>query len=149
MKKLSKFVSSLLVIIVISNNYIFGTSYIYEKKESYINKESIISTVANPSFTFESYSQVLMEPSTGRILYANNENEKMLPASVTKVMTLLLIMEQIDSGVLDYADTVTCSKNASEMGGSQIWFEEGETLTIDEALKAICVVSANDVVLKL
>lgn len=145
MKKLSKFVSSLLVIIVISNNYIFGTSYIYEKKESYINKESSISTVANPSFTFESYSQVLMEPSTGRILYANNENEKMLPASVTKVMTLLLIMEQIDSGVLDYADTVTCSKNASEMGGSQIWFEEGETLTIDEALKAICVVSANDV----
>lgn len=145
MKKLSKFVSSLLVIIVISNNYIFGTSYIYEKKESYINKESSISTVANPSFTFESYSQVLMEPNTGRILYANNENEKMLPASVTKVMTLLLIMEQIDSGVLDYADTVTCSKNASEMGGSQIWFEEGETLTIDEALKAICVVSANDV----
>lgn len=145
MKKLSKFVSSLLVIIVISNNYIFGTSYIYEKKESYINKESSISTVANPSFTFESYSQVLMEPSTGRILYANNENEKMLPASVTKVMTLLLVMEQIDSGVLDYADTVTCSKNASEMGGSQIWFEEGETLTIDEALKAICVVSANDV----
>lgn len=145
MKKLSKFVSLLLVIIVISNNYIFGTSYIYEKKESYINKESSISTVANPSFTFESYSQVLMEPSTGRILYANNENEKMLPASVTKVMTLLLIMEQIDSGVLDYADTVTCSKNASEMGGSQIWFEEGETLTIDEALKAICVVSANDV----
>ncbi|MGN1012756.1 MAG: D-alanyl-D-alanine carboxypeptidase family protein [Clostridia bacterium] len=145
MKKLSKFVSSLLVIIVISNNYIFGTSYIYEKKESYINKESSISTVANPSFTFESYSQVLMEPSTGRILYANNENEKMLPASVTKVMTLLLIMEQIDSGVLDYADTVTCSKNASKMGGSQIWFEEGETLTIDEALKAICVVSANDV----
>ena len=65
------------------------------------------------------------------------------------MMTLLLIMEQIDSGVLDYADTVTCSKNASEMGGSQIWFEEGETLTIDEALKAICVVSANDVVLKL
>lgn len=145
MKKLSKFVSSLLVIIVISNNYIFGTSYIYEKKESYINKESSISTVANPSFTFESYSQVLMEPSTGRILYANNENEKILPASVTKVMTLLLVMEQIDSGVLDYADTVTCSKNASEMGGSQIWFEEGETLTIDEALKAICVVSANDV----
>lgn len=64
-----------------------------------------------------------------------------------KVMTLLLIMEQIDGGVLDYSDTVTCSKNASEMGGSQIWFEEGEQLTIDEALKAICTVSANDVTL--
>lgn len=62
-----------------------------------------------------------------------------------KVMTLLLIMEQIDGGVLDYSDIVTCSKKASEMGGSQIWFEEGEQITIDEALKAICVVSANDV----
>lgn len=64
---------------------------------------------------------------------------------ITKVMTLLLIMEQIDSGKMSYQDTVTCSANASKMGGSQIWFKEGETLTIDEALKCICVVSANDV----
>ena len=62
-----------------------------------------------------------------------------------KVMTLLLIMEQIDAGVLSYDDMVTCSKKASEMGGSQIWFKEGEQITIDDALKAICVVSANDV----
>lgn len=145
MNKLSKIMIALIIINIISSEYILGASYLYEKKENNSKSESSISTVANPSFTFESYSQVLMEPSTGQILYANNENEKMLPASVTKVMTLLLIMEQIDSGVLDYTDTVTCSKNASEMGGSQIWFEEGETLTIDEALKAICVVSANDV----
>ena len=62
-----------------------------------------------------------------------------------KVMTLLLIMEQIDVGVLSYDDMVTCSKKASEKGGSQIWFKEGEQITIDDALKAICVVSANDV----
>ncbi|MBO5477068.1 MAG: D-alanyl-D-alanine carboxypeptidase [Clostridia bacterium] len=86
-----------------------------------------------------------MEPTTGEILYANNEDEHMLPASVTKVMTMLLIMEQIDSGALSYTDMVTCSKKASEMGGSQIWFKEGEQITVDDALKAICVVSANDV----
>lgn len=145
MNKMSKIVIALILISIINAQYIFGVSYLYEKKNSYSKLESSISTVATPSFTFESYSQVLMEPSTGKILYANNEKEKMLPASVTKVMTILLIMEQIDSGILDYTDTVTCSKKASEMGGSQIWFEEGEQITIDEALKAICVVSANDV----
>lgn len=60
-------------------------------------------------------------------------------------MTLLLTMEQIDSGALKYDDVITCSENASNMGGSQIWFKPGETLTVDECLKAICVVSANDV----
>lgn len=144
MNKLYKILIVLLIVNMLNIQYIFGANYLYEKK-SKDKQESSISTVANPSFTFESEAQILMEPSTGRILYANNENERMLPASVTKVMTLLLIMEQIDSGVLEYTDTVTCSKNAASMGGSQIWFEEGEQLTIDEALKAICVVSANDV----
>lgn len=149
MNKLSKIIVSLIIINILNVNYILGVQYLYKVKNQDGSAQSSISTVANPSFTFESEAQVLMEPSTGEILYANNENEHMLPASVTKVMTLLLIMEQIDGGVLDYSDTVTCSKNASEMGGSQIWFEEGEQLTIDEALKAICTVSANDVVLKL
>lgn len=147
MNKLSKIIVSLIIINILNVNYTLGVQYLYKVKNQDGSAQSSISTVANPSFTFESEAQVLMEPSTGEILYANNENEHMLPASVTKVMTLLLIMEQIDRGVLDYSDTVTCSKNASEMGGSQIWFEEGEQLTIDEALKAICTVSANDVTL--
>ena len=147
MNKLSKIIVSLIIINILNVNYILGVQYLYKVKNQDGSAQSSISTVANPTFTFESEAQVLMEPSTGEILYANNENEHMLPASVTKVMTLLLIMEQIDGGVLDYSDTVTCSKNASEMGGSQIWFEEGEQLTIDEALKAICTVSANDVTL--
>ena len=147
MNKLSKIIVSLIIINILNVNYILGVQYLYKVKNQDGSAQSSISTVANPSFTFESEAQVLMEPSTGEILFANNENEHMLPASVTKVMTLLLIMEQIDGGVLDYSDTVTCSKNASEMGGSQIWFEEGEQLTIDEALKAICTVSANDVTL--
>lgn len=145
MNKLSKIIVSMIIINILNVNYIIGAQYLYQVKNQESGVESSISTVASPSFTFESEAQVLMEPSTGEILYANNETEHMLPASVTKVMTLLLIMEQIDGGVLDYTDTVTCSKNASEMGGSQIWFEEGEQITIDEALKAICIVSANDV----
>ncbi len=115
------------------------------QNKMYKTAESSIQTTANPTFTFQSGSQILMEATTGEIIYANNENERLLPASVTKIMTLLLVMEQIDSGNLRYTDTVTCSANASGMGGSQIWFKEGETLTVDEALKCICVVSANDV----
>ena len=143
MNKFFKIIVCMLLISVINCNYILGVGYLYKVKNN--SMESSISTVANPSFTFESYSQILMEPTTRQILYANNENEHMLPASVTKVMTLLLVMEQIDAGVLSYDDMVTCSKKASEMGGSQIWFKEGEQITIDDALKAICVVSANDV----
>ena len=71
-------------------------------------------------------------------------HEKLRPASVTKVMTLLLIMEQIDSGKLNYTDKIPCSENAAGMGGSQIWLDVKEELTVDEMLKAICVVSAND-----
>lgn len=134
---------ALFVVLFFCFNYIFASSYIYELIQS--SDVSSIATNSNPSFTFESQAQVLMEPETGNVIYANNAEEKMLPASVTKLMTLLLLMERIDSGALNYSDTITCSENASQMGGSQIWFEEGETLTVDEALKAICIVSANDV----
>ncbi len=79
----------------------FATSYLYEIQNSKISNkkqdESSISTVAAPEFVFQSQAQILMEATTGKVLYANNENEKLLPASVTKVMTMLLLMEQIDS----------------------------------------------------
>lgn len=116
----------------------------YKTAESSVVDEKALATVA-PAFNFQSTSQILMEVSTGEVLYANAENETLLPASVTKVMTLLLTMEAIDSGKLNYTDKITCSSNASGMGGSQIWFKEGEQLTVDEALKCICIVSANDV----
>ncbi len=122
-----------------------NSSSIDANSKNYKTAESSIQTAVAPTFVFQSASQILMEATTGEIIYANNENERLLPASVTKVMTLLLIMEQIDSGNLKYTDAVTCSSTASGMGGSQIWFKEGESLTIDEALKCICVVSANDV----
>ena len=87
---------------------------------------------------------ILIEQNTGNVLYNYNMHEKLHPASVTKVMTILLIMEAIDSGRIKLTDKVPCSESASSMGGSQIWLNTTEELTVDEMLKAICVVSAND-----
>lgn len=89
-------------------------------------------------------SALLMEKQTGTVLYALGEHEAREPASVTKVMTLLLVMEAIDSGTLHYEDIVTPSAHASSMGGSQIWLREGEQMRVEELLKAVCVVSGND-----
>ena len=85
-----------------------------------------------------------MKLQLGKVLYDKNSHEKLRPASVTKLMSLLLIMEALDSGKISLTDKVPCSENASSMGGSQIWLDARETLTVDEMLKAICVVSAND-----
>ncbi len=85
-----------------------------------------------------------MDQKTGSILYEYNSHEKLRPASVTKLMTILLIMEALDNGTISLEDTVPCSEKASSMGGSQIWLDTTETLTVHEMLKAICVVSAND-----
>ena len=87
---------------------------------------------------------ILIEQTTGNVLYDYNMHEKLRPASVTKVMTILLIMEAIDSGKISLNDKVPCSEKATGMGGSQIWLDTTEELTVDEMLKAICVVSAND-----
>ncbi len=92
----------------------------------------------------DSEAGILMDETTGTILYTKNEHEKLRPASVTKVMTILLIMEALDRGDITLNDSVSCSQRAREMGGSQIWLDETETLTVHEMLKAICVVSAND-----
>ena len=92
----------------------------------------------------DSQAAILMDENTGTILYTKNEHEKLRPASVTKVMTILLIMEALDRGEIKLEDKVPCSERARKMGGSQIWLAENETLTVHEMLKAICVVSAND-----
>ena len=87
---------------------------------------------------------VLMEKETGTILYEQNSHDKLEPASVTKIMTLLLVMEAIDSGRISLDQTVTMSAHAVSMGGSQIWLKEGEQMTVHDLLKAVAVVSAND-----
>lgn len=89
-------------------------------------------------------SAVLMEKETGTVLYEKDAHAKLEPASVTKVMTLLLTMEAIDAGQLGYDTVITASAHACSMGGSQIWLEENEQMTVDDMLKAVCVVSAND-----
>lgn len=89
-------------------------------------------------------SAVLMDQSTGTVLMRMNENEKLYPASVTKIMSMLLVAEAIDSNTIRLTDAVTTSTNAAEKGGSQIWLKEGETMTVDELLKATAVYSAND-----
>ena len=103
-----------------------------------------VSTSTDNSLNLESGSAVLMEQTTGQVLYEHNPHEQLRPASVTKIMSILLIMEAIDSGRISFSDKVSCSENARSMGGSQIWLNETEQLTVDEMLKAICVVSAND-----
>ena len=89
-------------------------------------------------------SVVLMEKETGTILLARDEHTPREPASVTKIMTILLTMEALDNGTLSYDTVVTASAHASSMGGSQIWLRENEQMTVEEMLKAVCVVSAND-----
>ena len=87
---------------------------------------------------------VLMDVDTGTVLYEKNALEELPPASVTKVMTMLLVAEAVDSGQISLTDTVTASARASSMGGSEIWLEEGEQFTVEEMLKCVAVVSAND-----
>lgn len=89
-------------------------------------------------------SAILMEISSGQVLLSKNPDEKLPPASITKIMTLLLVMEALESGKITLEDTVTASLNASSKGGSQIWLKEGEQMTVHELIKATAVASAND-----
>lgn len=100
----------------------------------------------NTTASFEDFlkSSILMCADTGDIIYENNAYEHLSPASVTKVMSMLLILEALESGKISLSDEVVTSKNAVAMGGSQIWLEEGEKMTVDELLKAVAVASAND-----
>ena len=133
-----------LLVICFSSINVYGTYLtIPVWSEDYENVANIDNKEGN-FLELNCESSILIEQSTGEVLYAHNEHEKLRPASVTKVMTILLIMEAIENGSLKYEDKIPCSENASSMGGSQIWLDESETLTVDEMLKAICVVSAND-----
>jgi len=109
-----------------------------------LGEEAEIPDVAAPVFDYNVRSATLMEAETGTVLFEYNGEEKNYPASVTKVMTMLLIMEAIDSGKITEEDTVTASEHAVSMGGTQIYLEVGETMTVRELLLAVAVPSAND-----
>ncbi len=92
----------------------------------------------------DSKACLLMERETGTILYAQNEHERMEPASVTKIMTMLLTVEALDSGTIKLDDRVTCSEHAAGMGGSQVFLKEGEQMSVHDLLKSVAVASGND-----
>jgi len=140
----------LIILFIFAFNFIpvFGIDSVYVWSDSAsletVTTSSLINQKEGNFLNLTSGSAILMDQSTGTILYEHNIHEQLRPASVTKVMTLLLIMEAVDNGLISLQDTVSCSETASAMGGSQIWLDTTETLTVEEMLKAICVVSAND-----
>lgn len=98
----------------------------------------------NNSINVDAKSAILMEPTSGKVLYEKNSHEKFAPASVTKIMTMLLIMERIDSGKMKLSDKVTVSENAKKMGGSSMILDTGEVRTVEELIKGIAIASGND-----
>ncbi|WP_018250001.1 D-alanyl-D-alanine carboxypeptidase family protein [Orenia marismortui] len=104
----------------------------------------VILAIDKPEFNLESKSAILMDAKTGKILYEKSPHQKLPPASITKIMTMLLAMEAIDQGRADWKDKISTSEFAAQMGGSQIWLEPGEEMTLQDLLKAVAVVSAND-----
>lgn len=154
-KKISMFFSIFMIstLVVLRTNFCSASSFGYLWSNA--NNQSVTASsnitgeytndTSNP-LNLDCESAILIEQNTGEVLYSYNVHEKLRPASVTKIMSILLIMEAINSGKINYDTKIPCSENAASMGGSQIWLDTTENLTVEEMLKAICVVSANDCV---
>ena len=138
----------LLTFLIPSTCYTFSNNYTWSVLENSIETSSSnTKEILDDNFlNLESGSAILIEQNSGQVLYGYNIHEKLHPASVTKVMSLLLIMEALDSGKITLDTQIPCSNNAASMGGSQIWLDTTETLSVHDMLKAIAVVSANDCV---
>ena len=151
MKKI--IISSFILLLILSSSltcYAFPSYYTWSVVDNTLETSSSLTEnqeIQNENFlNLEAGSAILIEQNSGQILYGYNIHEKLHPASVTKVMSLLLIMEALDSGKITLDTQIPCSTNAASMGGSQIWLDTTETLSVHEMLKAIAVVSANDCV---
>ena len=148
-KKYIKLFVCLIILFVLTNTaMVFAIS----QDETYVWSQSLETSAdeinkskgdAN-NLKLESGAAILVDQNTGQILYEYNCHEKLRPASVTKIMTVLLIMEALDNGQISLDTKIPCSENAAAMGGSQIWLDVREELSVNDMLKAICVVSAND-----
>ena len=143
--KVKSIIFSIIFTILISS-ICFATDAVFVWSNNTTNNtlQTVSEVQDNNSLNLESGSAILIEQTTGKILYSHNSHEQLRPASVTKVMSILLIMEAVDSGKITLDTEVPCSENAHSMGGSQIWLDTTETLTVKDMLKSICVVSAND-----
>lgn len=147
----------LLCSFILFNTFAFAvsdaTAYVWsnqskklETAETSVGLSSSSATVTDNPLALDCGAACLIEQNSGLIIYDYNMHEKLRPASVTKIMSLLLIIEALDSGKIQLTDKIPCTEDAAKMGGSQIWLDVRETLTVEEMLKAICVVSANDCV---
>ncbi|HCQ90880.1 MAG TPA: D-alanyl-D-alanine carboxypeptidase, partial [Clostridium sp.] len=135
MKKNKKTLLSLLLSFTLLSQFLV----IPVKAEEKINKEAATNAVE-----VDAKSALLIEPSSGKVIFEKNPNEKFAPASVTKIMTMLLAMEAIDSGKLKLDDKIVCSAKVKSMGGSSMILDEGEVRTVEEILKGIAIASGND-----
>ena len=139
--------------------YILFSLFIIVRAENYewtvINNSDAVETnslvegenadkIAKDELNLDCESAILIEQNSGQVLYEKNAHEQLRPASVTKLMTILLTFEALEAGQIKLEDKVPCSQNAASMGGSQIWLDPREELSVNEMLKAMCVVSAND-----
>ena len=135
MKKILSILISLILILPLTAN---TACAVYEESVNTVVQKT------DTGITVSAKSAVLMDASTGQVLFAANEHERLYPASVTKIMPLLLFMEALDEGRISLEDKVTASPTAASKGGSQIWLKEGEQMTVDELLRATAIASAND-----
>lgn len=152
---MKKFFLSIILIFIFSTSvcYAFSEEYTWSVLDKAVETSSSLTEsgeiLDNNFLNLDAGAAILIEQNSGQILYGYNVHEKLHPASVTKVMSLLLIMEALDSGKITLDTQIPCSSNAASMGGSQIWLDTTETLSVNDMLKAICVVSANDCVVAL
>ena len=139
---MKRFISAVLAVIFVTQiqTVVFADWIITKDANNPIKKVE----TAEPELTIKAKSAVLMERSTGTVLFEYASDEQMPPASITKIMTLLLVFEAMDAGKFGLETKVTASEYACSMGGSQIWLEPGEVFTVNELLKAAAISSAND-----
>lgn len=135
MKKILSIILSLIMLLPFTAD---TASAVYEESVNTVVQKT------DTGITINAKSAVLMDASTGQVLFSANEHKRLYPASVTKIMPLLLFMEALDEGRISLDDTVTASPAAASKGGSQIWLKEGEQMTVDELLRATAIASAND-----
>lgn len=149
MRRIFCFLLSIVMIMSVVHVPAFGADTVKENDEISL-PSSFTASVENKEelkklpVEIKAKSAVLMDATTGTVLMEYNPDLKLFPASVTKIMTLLLVAEALDSKKITLADKVSCSENAASKGGSQIWLEPGEEMTVDELLRATVIGSAND-----
>ena len=121
-----------------------GGSAIQSTGLSSVQTEAYPFAAPEASLSLACQSAILMDATTGTVLYSQNADQSLPPASVTKIMTLLLVMEAIDAGTLQLSDPISVSETAASMGGSQVYLEAGEVMSCEDMLKSVVISSAND-----